>query len=52
MRDLSRGHLLLFALLFLTLFAALFAGVIQIHKRNVRHAAAQTRMARQIAPAS
>jgi hypothetical protein len=37
MRDLSRGHVLLFALLFLTLFASLFAGVVQVHRRNMMH---------------
>jgi hypothetical protein len=37
MRDLSRGHVLLFALLFLTLFASLFTGVVQVHRRNMMH---------------
>jgi hypothetical protein len=37
MRDLSRGHVLLFALLFLALFASLFAGVVQVHRRNMMH---------------
>ncbi len=33
MRDLSRNHILLFAVFFLALFAALFFGVVQAHKR-------------------
>jgi hypothetical protein len=38
MRDLSRSHVLLFALLFLALFAALFAAVVQVHRRDtMRH---------------
>lgn len=41
MRDLSRNHVLLFALFFLALFAALFFGVVQVHKRAaLRHSTA------------
>ncbi|HEX6772251.1 MAG TPA: hypothetical protein VF126_09520 [Acidobacteriaceae bacterium] len=41
MRDLSRKHILAFALLFVALFAVLFAGVVQVHNRNMqRHATA------------
>jgi hypothetical protein len=51
MRDLSRKHLLAFALLFVALFAALFAGVVEVHSRNMqRHAIAHYVPAAQAAP--
>ena len=37
MRDLSRKHLLAFALLFVALFAVLFAGVVEVHSRNIAY---------------
>jgi hypothetical protein len=36
MRDLSRKHILAFALLFVALFAVLFASVVQVHNRNMQ----------------
>jgi hypothetical protein len=51
MRDLSRNHLLAFAIFFIALFAVLFAGVVQVHNRNVqRHATAHYAPAKQVAP--
>jgi hypothetical protein len=51
MRDLSRKHLLAFALLFVALFAVLFAGVVEVHSRNMQHhASAHYVPATQVAP--
>jgi hypothetical protein len=51
MRDLSRKHLLAFAVFFIALFAILFAGVVQVHNRNMqRHATAHYAPATQVAP--
>jgi hypothetical protein len=51
MRDLSRKHLLAFAIFFIALFTILFAGVIQVHNRNMqRHATAHYAPASQAAP--
>jgi hypothetical protein len=41
MRDLSRKHLVAFAIFFIAFFAILFVGVVQVHNRNMqRHATA------------
>jgi hypothetical protein len=51
MRDLSRKHILAFALLFVALFAVLFASVVQVHSRNMQqHATAHYVPAAQAAP--
>jgi hypothetical protein len=51
MRDLSRNHLLAFAIFFIALFAILFAVVVQVHNHNMqRHATAHYAPATQAAP--
>jgi hypothetical protein len=50
MRDLSRKHLLAFALLFVALFAVLFAGVVEVHSRNMQRHGAHYVPATQVAP--
>ena len=51
MRDLSRKHLVAYALFFVALFVVLFAGVVQVHNRNMqRHASAHYAPATQVTP--
>jgi hypothetical protein len=51
MRDLSRNHLLAFAIFFIALFTILFAGVVLVHNRNMqRHATAHYTPATQATP--